>query len=115
MKKFAVLMTVVFLVGVLSLMAQAEKVLRIPYPEDPKTADCQMTTSNYMLPLNIFDRLVEAVTVRPGESELQPGLAESWEISSDGKVYTFHLRKGSRFIMAKNYPPRMWCIRLIVC
>ncbi|BBO90625.1 ABC transporter substrate-binding protein [Desulfosarcina ovata] len=77
--------------------AMARKVLRIPNLEDPKTADCQRTPEFYMLPLNVFDRLVEAVTVGPGKSELVPGLAEKWEISADGKTYTFHLRKGVLF------------------
>ena len=32
---------------------------------------------------------------RPGDNlEPQPALAESWEISSDGLTYTFHLRNG---------------------
>lgn len=87
----------IFCLSLLTSNVSAEKVLRIPYPEEPKTADCQIFTSNYMLPLNIFDRLVEAVTVSPGKSELVPGLAESWEISEDGKVYTFHLRKDVLF------------------
>ncbi|HOK19390.1 MAG TPA: ABC transporter substrate-binding protein, partial [Thermosynergistes sp.] len=72
-------------------------VLRIPYLEDPKTADCQTQTISYLLPLNCFDRLVECITVGPGESKIVPGLAERWEISDDGRVYTFYLRKGVFF------------------
>ena len=87
--------------GLTSLMlmspALAENMLRVSYPEDPKTADAQMTTDAYTLPLNIFDRLVESETTAPGQSALVPGLAESWDISADGLTYTFHLRKGVKF------------------
>jgi len=37
---------------------------------------------------NIFDKLVE----NNSKLELVPELAKTWEISSDGKTYTFHLR-----------------------
>ncbi|MCY7843220.1 nickel ABC transporter substrate-binding protein [Bacillus haynesii] len=36
------------------------------------------------------------VTYEAG-GKLKPHLAESWDISSDGKVYTFHLRKNVKF------------------
>ncbi|WP_226341184.1 ABC transporter substrate-binding protein [Gemmobacter serpentinus] len=77
--------------------AVAENMLRVSYSEDPKTADGQMTTDSYTLPLNIFDRLVESETTAPGESALVPGLAEKWEVSEDGLTYTFHLRQGVKF------------------
>ncbi|HOA77633.1 MAG TPA: ABC transporter substrate-binding protein, partial [Thermosynergistes sp.] len=83
--------------GAGTALAQDNKVLRIPYLEDPKTADCQTQTISYLLPLNCFDRLVECITVGPGESKIVPGLAERWEISDDGRVYTFYLRKGVFF------------------
>lgn len=41
----------------------------------------------------IYDGLVEY-----GEKgQILPSLAESWDISEDGKVYTFHLRQGVKF------------------
>lgn len=72
-----------------------EKVLTIA-GFDTDTVDPQMTTAEYFVPLNVFDRLVQ---VEPGSNppRLAPMLAESWEISEDGKVFTFHLRKGVKF------------------
>ncbi|MGD9236212.1 MAG: ABC transporter substrate-binding protein, partial [Desulfobacterales bacterium] len=46
----------------------------------------------------ICDNLYEALVAYEDEStQLEPGLAESWTISPDGKTYTFKLRKGVKF------------------
>ena len=42
----------------------------------------------------IFDNLV---TFKPGTTEVMPWLAKSWEISKDGKTYTFHLVEKATF------------------
>lgn len=39
--------------------------------------------------VQIFDTLVR---VGPTGNEVEPGLASSWDVSTDGKTYTFHLR-----------------------
>ena len=42
----------------------------------------------------IFDGLVNFA---PGSTDIEPGLATSWEASEDARVWTFHLRDGVRF------------------
>ncbi len=58
---------------------------------DPRTIDTQ---EGYIVCANIYDCLV---LYDLGATTIRPGLAESWEISEDGTVYTFNLRQGVSF------------------
>jgi dipeptide transport system substrate-binding protein len=44
--------------------------------------------------LTIYDALLQ---MKPGTTEVVPGIVERWETSADGRVYTLHLRHGVKF------------------
>jgi len=50
----------------------------------------------------VYNRLVE---FEPGTTNIQPSLAESWEISDDGLEYTFKLRPGVKFQETEFFTP----------
>ncbi|WP_461865257.1 ABC transporter substrate-binding protein [Thermococcus sp.] len=67
-----------------------EKMLVIGYTRDPDTLDVQKSTWIDLTTSIVFAPLVNLAS----NGSIIPGLAESYEVSSDGKVITFHLRKG---------------------
>ncbi|MEQ4664206.1 ABC transporter substrate-binding protein [Providencia rettgeri] len=52
--------------------------------------------------VQIYNRLIE---FKLGTTEIEPALAESWEISNDGKIYTFYLRKGVKWHSNREFKP----------
>jgi ABC-type transport system substrate-binding protein len=47
--------------------------------------------------IRVFDLMYSRLTRLDAQMRPQPDLAEKWDISPDGKTYTFHLRQGVKF------------------
>lgn len=70
--------------------------ITVTYKDDVATLDPAIgyDWQNWSMIKSLFDGLMDYV---PGTTELRPGLAESYEISEDGTVFTFTLRDGVTF------------------
>lgn len=62
-----------------------------PQSLDPHTVTA---TNDFRILVNVYDGLVR---FKDGTLEVEPALAESWDISEDGRTYTFKLRQGVKF------------------
>ncbi|MBW8617066.1 MAG: ABC transporter substrate-binding protein [Hyphomicrobiales bacterium] len=63
---------------------------------EPKSLDPHAVTAvnDFRILMNVYDGLVR---YRSGTLEVEPSLAKKWDISADGKTYTFNLREGVSF------------------
>ena len=72
-------------------------------PEGFNPAAATSTTAFDANGLPIYDRLVE---FERGTANVRPSLAESWEISAGGTVYTFKLRRGVKWHTTPAFTPQ---------
>ena len=73
----------------------AGNTLRYPLTTEPTTLDPALVEDGTTIDLlqGVFEGLVKWNE----KSEIAPNLAEKWELSPDGKTYTFHLKHGVKF------------------
>lgn len=76
--------------------AKAETTLVIGIAADPTVLDPEAVANNTsgFIMSTVFDSLLK---YKSGTTEVAPGVAQSWDISSDGLTYTFHLKPGIKF------------------
>ncbi|MBN1965770.1 MAG: ABC transporter substrate-binding protein [Anaerolineae bacterium] len=99
MKKLLLLTVVALILGMalpFTATAQQANMLRIPISADPEHLDPfrSTTTNTRAVIINTYEGLT---TFDPETATVIPALADSWDISEDGLVYTFHLKEGVLF------------------
>lgn len=74
---------------------EADKQILVAVTQDGEGDKLDAATYNGTRQMHaaVYDALVDY----KGEGKIAPSLAESWEISDDGKTYIFHLRKQVKF------------------
>ena len=79
-----------------SVAAKAGGRLIFAARQDIDTLDPHITNraATRKILIQVLDTLV---VIDPKDGSVKPGLAEKWEVSPDGKTYTFHLRRNVKF------------------
>ncbi len=75
--------------------ASAENVLRYPLTAEPTSFDPARVEDGTTI--DLLQQVYEGLVIWNENNEIAPNLAEKWELSSDGKTYTFYLKKGIKF------------------
>jgi ABC-type transport system substrate-binding protein len=97
---FQFILLVVGLSGMVSCSSKSSSekgnTFYISFNSEPTTLNPINSSDAYATRVQQFvvDRLL---TKDPNTNEYMPGLAESWTVSPDGKVYTFKIRQGVKF------------------
>ncbi|MGM9960168.1 MAG: peptide ABC transporter substrate-binding protein [Allobaculum sp.] len=73
----------------------ADNILNVAIGPNPETIDPALNTSRDVS--NMVTASFEGLLKDAEDGSIVPGQAESWEVSEDGKTYTFHIREGLKW------------------
>lgn len=83
-----------------SKKAAADQSLSFNLGSEPKSIDVSLC--NAVDGSNVIYAAFEGLTKAGPGNKLEPGVAKSWDISKDGKTYTFHLRSDAKWSDGKQ-------------
>src|SRR5512145_3432363 len=78
----------------------------LSYGEYGRPATLDPVTSNEMISLRITELIFNGLVGINEKQEIVPELAERWEISKDGRTYTFFLRKNVTWHAKEGEQPK---------
>ncbi|MDA8096346.1 MAG: ABC transporter substrate-binding protein [Clostridia bacterium] len=101
---FHAILTAVILLLAVAVLVKPESQQPVEAPDslvyilkaEPTTLDPRRIADETPIPvlINVYEGLLR---FRPGSSEVEPAVAHKYEVSGDGRRWTFHLRKNLRF------------------
>lgn len=92
MKKIWILLMCLLMLVLSGCSTEKNDTVSYALEAEPASLDPAMTTG--LAEANVQAELFEGLTRLDRDNQPQPALAERWDISPDGKTYTFHLRPG---------------------
>lgn len=97
MKKILLFLTMLILVFSCGAKGgkTAEKIFTLNAGSEPASIDPQLSTD--IVGGTVNDLISEGLLKKSDDGKIVGGLAEKWEVSEDGLVWTFHLREGIKW------------------
>lgn len=93
------------LIGAMAFGSASASTLVYCSEASPETFNPQLSSTGTTFDASgipLYSRLTE---FKLGTTEFEPSLATSWDVSEDGKTFTFHLRKGVKFHSNRDFKP----------
>ena len=105
-RKGPIMLRTLLLAGAAALSFSAAQAKTLVYCSEgsPENFNPQLNTTGTTFDAThpVYGRLVE---FKPASVEIEPGLAERWDVSEDGKAVTFHLRHGVKWQSNATFKP----------